>query len=97
MSAFACGPKRGGDEGVGWSRALEAARLGHQLVAVGLEELGRADGLLAELFAGARTRAGSLRWPALVGSLYDDLRRRLRRRAAPAPGHGIGRLQARHL
>lgn len=32
MSAFSCGPGRGSEPGVGWNIAVEAARLGHQVV-----------------------------------------------------------------
>jgi glycosyltransferase involved in cell wall biosynthesis len=32
MSAFACGPGRGSDPGIGWNMALETARLGHEVV-----------------------------------------------------------------
>jgi hypothetical protein len=62
-----------------------------------LEELARTDGLLGRLSAGGQLRALSMRWPAVVGSLYDDVSRRLRRQAARAAGHAIGRIQARHL
>jgi len=31
MSAFACGPGRGSEPGVGWNMALETARLGHEV------------------------------------------------------------------
>jgi len=32
MSAFSCGPGRGSEPGVGWNMAVEAARLGHEVV-----------------------------------------------------------------
>jgi glycosyltransferase involved in cell wall biosynthesis len=32
MSAFSCGPGQGSEPGVGWNVALEAARLGHEVV-----------------------------------------------------------------
>lgn len=32
MSAFSCGPGRGSEPGVGWNMALEAARLGHEVL-----------------------------------------------------------------
>src|SRR5262249_51653947 len=32
MSAFSCGPGQGSEPGVGWNTALEAARLGHEVV-----------------------------------------------------------------
>ncbi len=68
-----------------------------QALADALEELARTDGLLERLSAGAQPRALSMRWPAVVSSLYDDVSRRLRRQAARAAGHAIGRIRARHL
>ncbi len=32
MSAFSCGPGRGSEPGVGWNMALQAARLGHEVL-----------------------------------------------------------------
>jgi glycosyltransferase involved in cell wall biosynthesis len=32
MSAFACGPNRGSEDGVGWHWAVEAAKLGHEVL-----------------------------------------------------------------
>jgi glycosyltransferase involved in cell wall biosynthesis len=62
-----------------------------------LEELARSDDLLRQLSAGAQARARALRWPELVGSLYEDVSRRLQRRSARAPDLAIGRLPARQL
>lgn len=62
-----------------------------------LEQLALSDGLLGQLFAGATRRAERMRWPTVVGGLYEDVGRRLQRSLAPAPGHAVGRIQARHL
>ena len=39
LSAFSCGPHRGSEEGVGWNWAIEAARLGHEVIALTQTEL----------------------------------------------------------
>ena len=39
MSAFACGPNRGSEDGVGWHWAVEAAKLGHEVVVLTQTEL----------------------------------------------------------
>jgi hypothetical protein len=62
-----------------------------------LEELARSDDLLRQLSDGARARARTLRWPELVGSLYDDVSRRLQRRSTRAPDLTINRAHARQL
>ena len=81
MSVFACGPDRGSKEAVGWNWALEAARLGHQLVAL------TPTALCAEVEAEAasgRLRP-SLRFEVCMPPWH------------PTPGHAIGRLRAHHL
>jgi glycosyltransferase involved in cell wall biosynthesis len=50
MSAFSCGPGRGSEPGVGWNMALEAARLGHEVVVLTQSEF-RAE-IAQELAAG---------------------------------------------
>lgn len=40
MSAFSCGPGRGSEPGVGWNMAVEAARLGHEVVVLTQSEFG---------------------------------------------------------
>jgi glycosyltransferase involved in cell wall biosynthesis len=62
-----------------------------------LEELARSDDLLRQLSDGARARARTLRWPELVGSLYDDVSCRLQRRSTRAPDLTINRAHARLL
>ena len=32
ISAFACGPNHGSEDGVGWNWAIEAAKLGHEVI-----------------------------------------------------------------
>jgi glycosyltransferase involved in cell wall biosynthesis len=39
LSAFSCGPHRGSEEGVGWNWAVEAAGLGHEVIALTQTEL----------------------------------------------------------
>ncbi len=73
--------------------ATECARA----LADALEELARTDDLLHQLSVGARARAGRMRWPAVVGSLYDDVSRRLQRQSAPVGRPAVDRVQARHL
>ena len=65
-------------------------------IADALEELARTDGLLAQLSGGARARAESMRWPAVVAGLYADVSRRLQRRSATAAGAAVERVQPRH-
>jgi glycosyltransferase involved in cell wall biosynthesis len=55
LSAFSCGPNRGSEEGVGWNWAVEAARLGHEVIALTQTEL--QDEILAEV-AGGRLPPG---------------------------------------
>ena len=43
LSAFSCGPHRGSEEGVGWNWAIEAARLGHEVIALTQTELQERD------------------------------------------------------
>jgi glycosyltransferase involved in cell wall biosynthesis len=66
-----------------------------EAIADALEELARTDGLLHELSVGAQARAESMRWPAVVATLYDDVIRRLRRQSMP--GDAVERIQPRHL
>ncbi len=73
--------------------AAECARA----IADALEELARTDGLLAQLSAGARARAEGMRWPAVVGRLYDDVSRRLQRQPAATVGAAVDRIQPRRL
>lgn len=61
-----------------------------------LQELAADQDLLGQLSAGARARAQSLRWPRLVGSLYDDVTRRLQRQTTHAPALASNRFQPRH-
>ncbi len=68
-----------------------------EAIADALEELARTDGLLHRLSAGARTRAESMRWPAVVASLYADVGRRLQRPSATTAGAALERIQPRHL
>jgi glycosyltransferase involved in cell wall biosynthesis len=62
-----------------------------------LEELARTDGLLHQLSVGARARAERMRWAAVVGSLYDDVSRRLQRQSASVGRPAVDRIQPRHL
>ncbi len=68
-----------------------------QAIADALEELARSNGLLHRLSRGARARAESRRWPAVVASLYADVSRRLQRQPAGAAGPAVDRIQVRHL
>jgi len=68
-----------------------------QAIADALEELALTEGLLQRLSVGARARADSRRWPAVVAGLYADLSRRLRRRPALAAAAAVEHIQARHL
>jgi glycosyltransferase involved in cell wall biosynthesis len=61
-----------------------------------LEELARDPELCRRLSAGAHERARALRWPALVGSLYDDVSRRLQRPASTGAGLVTNRVDAHH-
>jgi glycosyltransferase involved in cell wall biosynthesis len=67
-----------------------------EAIADALQELARTDGLLPRLSAGARARAESMRWPAVVGGLYADVARRLRHPAAAATDPTLGHIQPRH-
>ena len=60
------------------TRGLDEDGCAHAL-ADALAELARDPELRRRLSDGARERARALRWPALVGSLYDDVGRRLQR------------------
>ncbi len=62
-----------------------------------LEELAQTGGLLRRLSVGARARAQRMRWPAVVGSLYDDVSRRLQRQPASAGDLPVDRVQPHHL
>jgi len=59
-----------------------------------LGELARDPALCRRLSEGARERARALRWPALVGSLYDDVSRRLQRPASTGAGLVANRADA---
>jgi glycosyltransferase involved in cell wall biosynthesis len=73
----------------GLSEAACAERL-----ADALEALARDHELHGRLRDGAGERARTLRWPALVGSLYDDVRRRLQRHAGGAANLAADRIPA---
>jgi glycosyltransferase involved in cell wall biosynthesis len=77
--------------------AGKGAAASAEAIADVLEELARTEGLLHQLHVGARARAESMRWPSVVGSLYDDVGRRLRRQPAPAAGAMIEQIQPRRL
>jgi glycosyltransferase involved in cell wall biosynthesis len=68
-----------------------------QGLADALEELAGNHALLRQLSDGARARAHTLRWSRLVGSLYDDVTRRLQSELAHAPALASDRFQPRHL
>lgn len=77
--------------------AGKSAAASAEAIADALEELAQTDGLLPQLSAGALARAESMRWPRAVGSLYDDVGRRLRHEPALAAGALVERVQPRRL
>lgn len=67
-------------------------------IADALEELAGSDRLLAGLSDGARARARRFRWSTVVGSLYEDVARRLEgQEARAATGPSGDRIPARHV
>ena len=70
MSAFSCGPGLGSEPGVGWSMALETARLGHEVVVLTQTEF-QAD-IERELAAG--TLPANLRFDIYSPGWLDRIR-----------------------